>query len=127
MKFRYAILYVDNVEETLTFYQTAFGLERLFLHESGQYGELKTGDTKLAFSAKELMSELGKTPGTADPAAPLFELAFETDDVAGAMQTAIAAGATEKQAPRDEPWGQTTGYVIDPNGFLVELCTPMGD
>lgn len=127
MKFRYAILYVDNVEETLTLYQTAFGFERLFLHESGQYGELKTGDTKLAFSAKELMSELGKTPGTADPAAPLFELAFETDDVAGAMQTAIAAGATEKQAPRDEPWGQTTGYVIDPNGFLVELCTPMGD
>lgn len=127
MKFRYAILYVDNVEETLTFYQTAFGFERLFLHESGQYGELKTGDTKLAFSAKELMVELGKTPGTADPAAPLFELAFETDDVAGAMQTAIAAGATEKQAPRDEPWGQTTAYVIDPNGFLVELCTPMGD
>lgn len=127
MKFRYAILYVDNVEETLTFYQTAFGFERLFLHESGQYGELKTGDTKLAFSAKDLMIELGKTPGTADPAAPLFELAFETDDVAGAMQTAITAGATEKQAPRDEPWGQTTGYVIDPNGFLVELCTPMGD
>ena len=127
MKFRYAILYVDNVEETLTFYQTAFGFERLFLHESGQYGELKTGDTKLAFSAKELMVQLGKTPGLADPAAPLFELAFETDDVAGAMQAAIAAGATEKQAPRDEPWGQTTGYVIDPNGFLVELCTPMGD
>lgn len=127
MKFRYAILYVDNVEETLTFYQTAFGFERLFLHESGQYGELKTGDTKLAFSAKELMAQLGKTPGTADPAAPVFELAFETDDVAGAMQTAIAAGATEKQAPRDEPWGQTTAYVIDPNGFLVELCTPMGD
>lgn len=127
MKFRYAILYVDNVEETLTFYQTAFGFERLFLHESGQYGELKTGDTKLAFSAKALMSELGKTPGLADPAAPVFELAFETDDVAGAMQTAIAAGATEKQAPRDEPWGQETAYVIDPNGFLVELCTPMGD
>ncbi len=127
MKFRYAILYVDNVEETLTFYQTAFGFERLFLHESGQYGELKTGDTKLAFSAKELMAQLGKTPGLANPAAPLFELAFETDDVAGAMQRAIAAGATEKQAPRDEPWGQTTAYVIDPNGFLVELCTPMGD
>ena len=81
----------------------------------------------MAKQVRELMAQLGKTPGLADPAAPVFELAFETDDVAGAMQTAIAAGATEKQAPRDEPWGQTTGYVIDPNGFLVELCTPMGD
>ena len=51
--------------------------------------------------------------------------AFETDDVAGAMQRAIAAGATEKQAPRDEPWGQTTAYVIDPNGFLREMWEMM--
>ncbi|MDR7307276.1 hypothetical protein J2X15_002563 [Rhodoferax saidenbachensis] len=24
------------------------------------------------------------------------------------------------------PWGQTIAYVADSNGFLVELCTPMG-
>jgi lactoylglutathione lyase len=24
------------------------------------------------------------------------------------------------------PWGQTVAYVRDNNGFLVELCTPMG-
>lgn len=24
------------------------------------------------------------------------------------------------------PWGQTIAYVADINGFLVELCTPMG-
>jgi catechol 2,3-dioxygenase-like lactoylglutathione lyase family enzyme len=23
------------------------------------------------------------------------------------------------------PWGQTIAYVADPNGFLVELCTPV--
>jgi hypothetical protein len=24
------------------------------------------------------------------------------------------------------PWGQTIAYVADINGFLVELCTPVG-
>ncbi|MCB1833914.1 MAG: hypothetical protein KDH19_10850 [Geminicoccaceae bacterium] len=25
-----------------------------------------------------------------------------------------------------EPWGQTTAYVTDLNGFLVEICSPVG-
>ena len=27
------------------------------------------------------------------------------------------------QAPQDTPWGQTVAYVLDLNGFWVELCT----
>ena len=50
MIFRYTILYVDDVPATLDFFERAFGLQRGFLHESGDYGELTTGDTKLAFS-----------------------------------------------------------------------------
>lgn len=26
--------------------------------------------------------------------------------------------------PERQPWGQTVSYVRDPDGFLVELCTP---
>jgi len=29
------------------------------------------------------------------------------------------------QPPEAMPWGQTTAYVTDPNGFLVEICTPV--
>ncbi len=47
MKLGYTLLYVDNVEETMTFYSNAFGLEESFLHESKAYGEMKTGETKL--------------------------------------------------------------------------------
>lgn len=64
MILRYTILYVENVAAALDFYEKAFGLERLFLHESGDYGELATGETKLAFSSKTLMNQLGKSPGT---------------------------------------------------------------
>ncbi|TCP39923.1 VOC family protein [Rhodovulum marinum] len=126
MKFRYTILYVDDVPATLDFYTRAFGLEPGFLHESNAYGELATGNTRLAFSSRDLMTQLGKTPGRPDPNGPVFEIALETDDVAAAVDRAQAAGATIIQAPRAEPWGQTTAYVTDPNGYLVELCSPVG-
>lgn len=125
MKFRYSILYVENVESTLDFYSRAFGFAVKFLHESGDYGELDTGQTSLSFSSISLMKQLGKTPGAPDPDRPVFEIAFETDDVAGCLKRAIDAGAVLLQDVREEPWGQTTSYVRDPNGYLVELCSPV--
>ena len=126
MIFRYTILYVADVAASLEFHERAFGLRRRFLHESGDYGELETGATKLAFSSRKLMSELGKTPGLADPKAPVFELAFETENVPEALARALAAGAVLVQGVREEPWGQTTSYVSDPDGYLVEICSPVG-
>lgn len=125
MIFRYSILYVDDVPATLDFYERAFALQRGFLHDGGDYGELATGETRLAFSSKTLMRQLGKTPGEADAKAPVFELAFETDDVHAALERAVAAGATLLQDARREEWGQTTAYVSDPNGYLVEICSPV--
>lgn len=49
MKLGYVILYVADVGQTVDFYEAAFGLKRRFVHESGQYAELETGATALAF------------------------------------------------------------------------------
>ncbi|SHH25852.1 VOC family protein [Cognatishimia maritima] len=125
MIFRYNILYVEDVPATLKFYKTAFGFEIGFLHDSNDYGELVTGETKLAFSAKSLMRSLGKTPGEASSQSPVFELAFETDDVDGDFAKAVAAGAQPVSEPSDQPWGQRISYVTDPNGFLIEICSPV--
>jgi lactoylglutathione lyase len=125
MIFRYTILYVDNVAATMDFFTRAFGLERSFLHEGGDYGELLTGDTRLAFAATALMRQSGKNPQPAVAGSPCFELAFETDDVSGAVERAVSAGATLVQTAEEQPWGQTTAYVNDPNGFLIEICSPV--
>lgn len=125
MIFRYTILYVDNVAASLDFYERAFGFERLFLHESGDYGELSTGETKLAFSSQNLMRQLGKNPAKANSAAPVFEIALETDDVRAALDRAVAAGAELVQDMQTMPWGQTISYVHDLDGYLVEICTPV--
>ncbi|WP_029007941.1 VOC family protein [Azospirillum halopraeferens] len=125
MIFRYTILYVEDVAGTLDFYQRAFGLAVGFRHDGGDYGELVTGGTKLAFSSRRLMRSLGKAPAAADPKAPVFEIAFETGDVAAAVARACAAGAVLLQDAKVEAWGQTTAYVSDPNGYLVEICSPV--
>lgn len=126
MRFRYTILYVEDVRRSLDFYRRAFGIDTRMLHESGMYGELATGDTRLAFSSRELMKTLGKSPSRADARSPVFEVAFEVDDVASAYANAIAAGAAPISAPADMPWGQTIAYVADQDGVLVEICTAVG-
>ncbi len=125
MKLKYTILYVEDVPASLAFYEEAFGLTRGMLHESGDYGELATGNTKLAFSSLQLMRELGKSPGSAAEQRPSFELAFETEDVASALKLALAAGAKLVEEVEQMPWGQETCYVTDPDGFLVEICSPV--
>lgn len=56
---------------------------------------------------------------------PVFEIAFETNDVHAALARALEAGAELVQDARDEAWGQTTSYVSDPDGYLVEICSPV--
>ena len=126
MQLRYIILYVPDVGATMDFYARAFGLELRFLHEGGDYGEMATGDTRLAFSSIALMQSLGKQVATAAPERPSFELAFTTDDVPAALVRALAAGAALVQGATDMPWGQTISYVRAPEGTLVEICTPAG-
>lgn len=129
MKLGYTITYVPDVAASLAFFEQAFGLKRRFLHESGTYGELDTGETTLAFAAHELgdMNFAGGHVHADTSAQPLgFEIALVTDDVPAAHARAVAAGAREMAAPSHKPWGQVVSYVRCPDGILVELCTPVG-
>ncbi len=128
MKFGYTIVYVASVAEALAFYQDAFGFETRFLHESGEYGELDTGDTVLAF-ASHAMGDLNLDGHyqKSDRHVMLLgiELAFVTDDVASAYAKAVAAGAVTLKEPTLKPWGQVVAYVRANEGSLIELCSPV--
>lgn len=125
MKFKYTILYVADVAKTLEFYHQAFGFEIAMLHDAGDYGELMTGDTRLSFSSLNLMKQLGKDVASAADQAAVFEIAFETENVDESLQQALSAGAELVQGVEQMPWGQTTAYVRDINGFLIEICSPV--
>lgn len=124
MTFGYTILYVPDVERAVAFYETAFGLTRKFIHE-GDYGEMNTGETKLAFASIALARSNGVSFAEAclDNLAPAVEIAFVTEDVAASYAQAVKSGAQPIAAPKQKPWGQTVAYVRDLNGFLVEICS----
>ena len=128
MKLGYAIIYVPSVESSLMFFNQAFGLQQKFLHESGDYGELSTGETTLAF-ASHGMGEMNFPQGhirASESKQPLgMEIALVTQDVRAAHRSAIVHGATEVSAPTQKPWGQVVSYIRAPDGTLVELCTPV--
>ena len=114
---------------TLDFYERALGQRRRFLHDSGQYAELDTGDTALAIAAHELAA--ANLPGVYGPedrpvTRPAFEVCFVTKDVQGAFDRAITEGAEAVTPPQTKPWGQDVAYIRDPDGNLVEIASPTG-
>jgi lactoylglutathione lyase len=129
IKFGYTILYVADVEKSMSFYEKAFGLTRKFIAPGNVYGELLTGETTLSF-AEHALAASNLTDGfiKSSPSQKPFgiEIGFTTDDVDKAYENAIAAGAVAESKPTFKPHGQTVAYVRDVNGFLVEICTPMG-
>ncbi|MBT9370343.1 VOC family protein [Rhizobium sp. CSW-27] len=128
MKFGYTITYVPDVPQSLAFFGDAFGFATRFLHESGTYGELESGETTLAFAAEDLGEANfpgGHVSAHASPQPLGMEIALVTEDVAAAHAHAIACGARELSPPTERPWGQVVSYLRCPDGLLVELCTPM--
>ena len=126
MKFGYTIIYTNNVEKSIEFFENAFGFKRRFIHESG-YGELDTGDTALAFASHDLgSSNLPNGYIKTDSEKPLgIEIALVTDDVQKAFQNSLKFGATLIKEPVQKPWGQLVAYVRCPDGTLVEICSPV--
>lgn len=128
MKLGYVIYYVSSVEETILFYEKAFSMKRKFVHESGEYGELDTGSTTLSFDSLNMgeANDIGFKKREKGFQSSDMEIGLVSDDVALAHATAIKAGAVEVKKPETKPWGQVVSYVRDLNGFLVELCSPIG-
>jgi lactoylglutathione lyase len=130
IKFAYTILYVTNVERSVQFYETAFGFRRKFISPDNDYAELIGGDTTLSFASVALaQSNLSSGFIQSDVHAKPFgiEIGFTTDDVEATYQKAIAAGAVATESAKTKPWGQVVAYVKDPDGFLIEICTAMGE
>ncbi|WP_028978208.1 VOC family protein [Sporocytophaga myxococcoides] len=128
IKFGYTILYVQDVNKSIEFYEKAFGFQRTFIAPDGDYGELTTGNTKLSFASVKLAknnlkngfieSDLNSKPFG-------IEIGFVTEAVGETTEIAVAAGAVLVEKPKTKPWGQVVSYVRDPDGFLIEICSPM--
>tara|TARA_R110002096_G_scaffold74525_6_gene176629 strand:- start:1505 stop:1900 length:396 start_codon:yes stop_codon:yes gene_type:complete len=128
MKYGYTIFYVNNVQETISFYEKAFGFQKKFVTPENDYGELISGETTISFASiglgnanfKKGFNLLDKSDKPAG-----MEMAFVTENIEKDFQKAIEAGASEFECIKEKPWGQKVGYLRDLNGILIEICTPI--
>jgi lactoylglutathione lyase len=127
-QFKYTILYVNDVKKTISFYKKAFGLSSAFITPEGDYGELDTGNTTLSYANHKLGNsnlKLGYLESNKTNLPFGIELAFVTDDIEVTLKQAIEVGASLLEPTVTKPWGQQVGYLLDPDGFLLDICTPV--
>ena len=124
----WVIIYVPDVPDALDFYERAFGLRRTFVNPPADFGQLDTGQTALAFANRTRAEhEIGGTYQQPDPAAEPFnvEICLVFADPHTAYRHAITAGCTPVTEPQAKPHGQTTGFLRDPYGTLIEIASPL--
>ncbi|MEC8646344.1 MAG: VOC family protein [Candidatus Latescibacterota bacterium] len=130
VKFGYTIIYVSSVNDALSFFEKAFKMNRKFVTEENDYGELDTGETTLAFATHELGNSNfhgGYISGSASEQPLGTEIALVTSNVDAVHSSALKFGAVELKAPEQKPWGQIVSYVRCPSGILIEICTPVAN
>lgn len=119
----YVILWVEDVERALRFYTATLGFTERARH--GDYVELETGPTTLALVARDFVrDQLHLEPSPPGRENAEIGVVVARDAVAATHARAIAEGASPVQAPHEQPWGQVVSYVRDPDGHLVEICSP---
>lgn len=130
MRYAYTIFYVTEVERTINFYQNAFGFQQKFITPQKDYGELISGETTIAFASLDLgKSNFAKAEDfdkkDLEKKNLGMEMAFVTENIETDFRKAIEAGAEKYIEIVEKPWGQKVGYLRDPNGILLEICTPI--
>ena len=111
----FPILATGNLPRMLGFYRDLLGaaVTYQFEHE-GQvvYAGLELGPSHLG---------IGHTPGLEDQpdTASRFSLWVDVDDCDGAVEYLRANGVPVVTEPADQPWGERTAEVTDPDGNRV--------
>jgi lactoylglutathione lyase len=110
---------VTDLERSVAFY-TALGLENTSRTEIPQAFEAivehPAGGSKLQLAQQKEPAE------PFDLGTGLWKLYVNTHDIASTYDAALAAGAQVQSKPqRLEQWPVTIAFVLDPDGYLVEI------
>ena len=118
----YVVRFVSSLDDAVRFYAEVLG-QRL-TKRTEHWAQFDGGSLTFGFYDRAAMAANLGVPEAALGVAPgALELAFEVADCDAAHAAAVAAGARSFSPPQDRPWGERTGYLLDPDGGLVELYT----
>ena len=125
MKLSYVILYVKDIEASIAFYKQAFDLGHKFTHEGGDYAEMDTGETTLAFCNHQLAESLFQDnyeQASLKNKVSVSQITLAANDIQQAYEKAMQAGAVSISSPEIKPWNFEVASVRDIDGHTVELA-----
>ena len=125
---QYCNVSVNDVEESVSFYRDALGLEVLNNVESGGFHWVTLGNASQPGS-QIVLSEphAGRSQADGDVLQELLTkgvmplLVFSSDNVDAAFERAQATGAEVLQEPIDQGWGPRDCAFRDPSGNTVRI------
>lgn len=121
------ILAVADVERSVEFYRRHFGYIVEATYDDPPYATLIRNGVRLSFAEQGHPAE--DRPGIAmvapeDRSRLPVVLVLEVTDAATVHEALVADGAEILAEPFAPPWGGLRFFVVDPDGFLVEIEEP---
>ena len=121
-------LILNGAADAIEYYQKAFGATELFRMSApgGKIGhaEIKIGNSPIMLADEH--PEMGYKSPRSWGGTPV-SLMIYVEDVDTVFKQAIAAGAKEQQAVKDQFYGDRTGTLTDPFGHVWTIATHKED
>ena len=120
------ILYCKDQERSKQFYSAVLACEPV-LNVPGMTEFQLTQTVKLGLMPEAgiatILGEHTPHPATGN-GIPRCEVYMIVEQVADAYERAVASGARPVSEPSARDWGDTVGYVADPDGHILALAEP---
>lgn len=114
----------DKLAESRDFYVSLLGFE--VNYDSDWYVQLRSpGNAETGLGIIDRRNELVPPPFRSAPTG--IYLTFVVPDVDAVFVQAKALGLTIVQEPRNEFYGQRRFLTVDPNGCLIDICSPWSE
>ncbi len=117
-------LFVDDMAAMIRFYRDVLGFEIKEAEDAVNVYLIKDGTLFMLYERKNFEKMTSRKYEYLKGLNGHFEIALYVDtfeEVDIEFAKAVSKGATPVLEPTDEPWGQRTCYIADPEGNLIEI------
>ncbi|MBQ8170679.1 MAG: VOC family protein [Oscillospiraceae bacterium] len=117
-------LFVKDMGKMIRFYRDVLGFEIKEGEDTSNVYLVKDGTLFLLYGRNDFENMTSRKYEYIKGLNGHFEIALYVDtfeEVDKAYADAVSKGAVSVLAPEDEPWGQRTCYIADPEGNLIEI------
>lgn len=117
-------LFVDDMATMIRFYRDVLGFEIKEAEDAVNVYLIKDGTLFMLYERNNFEKMTSRKYEYLKGLNGHFEIALYVDtfeEVDIEFDKAVSKGATPVLEPTDEPWGQRTCYIADPEGNLIEI------